>query len=136
MDGTDGITIALGATTTGFLVKELIAWLRSRNQRTEISPNPLPVEGEIAKKQSFVTVGECNRRMCEHDQRLAKLDDEIKRSNDSVIAKLDELDTRNEERAQQTHRRIDPLIEELGRVRGKMEFIENAAVKATIGGKK
>ena len=74
MDGTDGITIALGATTTGFLVKELIAWLRSRNQRTEISPNPLPVEGEIAKKQSFVTVGECNRRMCEHDQRLAKLD--------------------------------------------------------------
>ena len=136
MDGTDGITIALGATTTGFLVKELIAWLRSRNQRTEISPNPLPVEGEIAKKQSFVTVGECNRRMCEHDQRLAKLDTEIKRSNEAVISKLDELDTRNEERAQQTHRRIDPLIEELGRVRGKMEFIENAAVKATIGGKK
>ena len=136
MDGTDGITIALGATTTGFLVKELIAWLRSRNQRTEISPNPLPVEGEIAKKQSFVTVGECNRRMCEHDQRLAKLDSEIKRSNEAVISKLDELDTRNEERAQQTHRRIDPLIEELGRVRGKMEFIEQAAVKATIGGKK
>ena len=136
MDGTDGITIALGATTTGFLVKELIAWLRSRNKRTEISPNPLPVEGEIAKKQSFVTVGECNRRMCEHDQRLAKLDTEIKRSNEAVISKLDELDTRNEERAQQTHRRIDPLIEELGRVRGKMEFIEQAAVKATIGGKK
>lgn len=136
MDGTDGITIALGATTTGFLVKELIAWLRSRNQRTEISPNPLPVEGEIAKKQSFVTVGECNRRMCEHDQRLAKLDTEIKRSNEAVISKLDELDTRNEERAQQTHRRIDPLIEELGRVRGKMEIIENAAIKATIGGKK
>ena len=136
MDGTDGITIALGATTTGFLVKELIAWLRSRNQRTEISPNPLPVEGEIAKKQSFVTVGECNRRMCEHDQRLAKLDTEIKRSNEAVISKLEELDTRNEERAQQTHRRIDPLIEELGRVRGKMEFIEQAAVKATIGGKK
>ena len=114
----------------------LMAWLRSRNQRTEISPTPLPVEGEIAKKQSFVTVGECNRRMCEHDQRLAKLDTEIKRSNEAVISKLDELDTRNEERAQQTHRRIDPLIEELGRVRGKMELIENAAVKATIGGKK
>ena len=134
MDGTDGITIALGATTTGFLVKELIACLRSRNQRTEISPDPLNVRNE--KKPVFVTVGECNRRMCEHDQRLAKLDTEIKRSNEAVISKLDELDTRNEERAQQTHRRIDPLIEELGRVRGKMEFIENAAVKATIGGKK
>lgn len=112
----------------------LIAWLRSRNQRTEISPDPLNVRNE--KKPVFVTVGECNRRMCEHDQRLAKLDTEIKRSNEAVISKLDDLDTRNEERAQQTHRRIDPLIEELGRVRGKMELIETAAIKATIGGKK
>ena len=136
MDGTDGITIALGATTTGFLVKELIAWLRSRNQRTEISPNPLPVEGEIAKKQSFVTVGECNRRMCEHDQRLAKLDTEIKRSNDSVIAKLDELDARSEERSIKTHQRLDPLIQQIGRLSGKVEIIENAAIKSTIGGKK
>ena len=136
MELQDGLSLTLGGTTLALVIKELFAWLRARRQRTEISPTPLPVEGEIAKKQSFVSVGECNRRMCEHDQRLAKLDDEIKRSNAAVIQKLDEIDTRNEERAQQTHRRIDPLIQELGRVRGKMEFIENAAVKATIGGKK
>ena len=112
----------------------LMAWLRSRSQKTTIEPNPLDVRNE--KKPIYVTVGECNRRMCEHDTRIAKLDDEIKRSNASVIAKLDELDNRNEERAQQTHRRIDPLIEELGRVRGKMEMIESAAIKATIQGSK
>lgn len=127
-----------GLVVSGALVAKMgdwfMAWLRARSQRTEIAPDPLNVKNE--KKPVYVTVGECNRRMCEHDQRLAKLDDEIKRSNAAVIQKLDELDTRNEERAQATHRRIDPLIEELGRVRGKMEFIEQAAVRSTIGGKK
>lgn len=134
MDGTDGITIALGATTTGFLVKELMAWLRSRNQRTEIAPDPLHAVTE--KKPTFVSVGECNRRMCEHDQRLAKLDDEIKRSNAAVMQKLDDIDTRAENRSAATHQRLDPLVEEIGRVKGKMDYIEKAALAATIGGKK
>ena len=127
-----------GLVVSGALVAKVgdwfMAWLRSRNQKTEIAPDPLNVKNE--KKPVYVTVGECNRRMCEHDQRLAKLDDEIKRSNAAVIAKLDELDNRNEERAQQTHRRIDPLIQELGSVRGKMDLIEKAALQATMGGKK
>ena len=59
MDGTDGITIALGATTTGLVVKELLAWLRSRNQKTEISPTPLPVE----KADKYVTRGEFNKHV-------------------------------------------------------------------------
>ena len=112
----------------------LMAWLRSRNQKTTIEPNPLDVRNE--KKPVYVTVGECNRRMCEHDQRLAKLDDEIKRSNATVIAKLDELDARSEERSIKTHQRLDPLINQLGKLSGKVEYIEKAAVAATIGGKK
>ena len=127
-----------GLVVSGALVAKVgdwfMAWLRARNQKTEIATDPLNVKNE--KKPVYVTVGECNRRMCEHDQRIAKLDDEIKRSNAAVIAKLDELDNRNEERAQQTHRRIDPLIQELGSVRGKMDFIEKAALQATMGGKK
>ena len=59
MDGTDGITIALGATTTGLVVKELLAWLRSRNQRTAIEPDPLRVE----KQDKFVTRGEFNKHV-------------------------------------------------------------------------
>ena len=136
MDGTDGITIALGATTTGLVVKELLAWLRSRNQKTEISPTPLPVEGEISKKTAYVPVAECNRRMCEHAERMTRLEGEVKASNAAVIAKLDEIDTRAEERAQATHRRLDPII---GKVAANTEAIENIkqlAFKATIGGKK
>ena len=136
MDGTDGITIALGATTTGFLVKELMAWLRSRNQKTVAVVEPDPLHAVTEKKPTFVSVGECNRRMCEHDQRLAKLDDEIKRSNAAVMSKLDEIDTRAEDRSIQTHRRLDPLVAEIGRLRGKMEYIESASVRATMGGKK
>jgi len=112
----------------------LMSWLRSRNQRTEIAPDPLNVRNE--KKPVFVSVGECNRRMCEHDQRLAKLDAEIKRSNEAVISKLDELDARSEERSIKTHQRLDPLIQQIGRLSGKVEIIENAAIKSTIGGKK
>ena len=134
MDGTDGITIALGATTTGFLVKELMAWLRSRNQKTVIEPDPLHAVTE--KKPTFVSVGECNRRMCEHDQRLAKLDDEIKRSNAAVMQKLDDIDTRAENRSAATHKRLDPIISDIGGLRGKVEFIEKAALAATVGGKK
>lgn len=134
MDGTDGITIALGATTTGFIIKELIAWLRSRSQRTEIAPDPLNVKNE--KKPVYVTVGEFNRRMDETNARVTRIESEIKANNDRVMQKLDEIDTRNEERSIKTHARLDPLVAEIGRLRGKMEYIENAAVQATIGGKK
>jgi hypothetical protein len=53
-----------------------------------------------------------------------------------VFKKLDENDKRAEERSIQTHRRLDPLVEEIGRLRGKVEIVEKAAVNATIGGKK
>lgn len=53
-----------------------------------------------------------------------------------VFKKLDENDKRAEERSIQTHRRLDPLVEEIGRLRGKVEIVEKAAVNSTIGGKK
>ena len=53
-----------------------------------------------------------------------------------VFKKLDENDKRAEERSIQTHRRLDPLVEEIGRLRGKVEIVEKAAMNATMGGKK
>lgn len=41
----EGATIVLGGATAALLLKELFAWLRSRNQRTEIAPQPLEVKG-------------------------------------------------------------------------------------------
>ena len=134
MELTDGLTITLGATTTGFLVKEFVAWMRNRNQRTEIAPDPLNVKNE--KKPVYVTVGEFNTRLGKVEQDIKDLRGDIQSSNAAVLAKLDENDQRSEERARQTHQRLDPFIRELGAVHGKMDIIEKAALSATIGGKK
>ena len=84
MDGVDGISIVLGATTTGFLVRELLAWLRSRNQKTEISPTPLAIE----KNDKFVTRGEFNAHVADnardHENLFARLN-----ANDKMTSKLD-----------------------------------------------
>ena len=86
MEATDGITIALGATTTGLIVKELLGWLRSRNQRTEISPSPLPVD----KLDKFVTRGEFNKHVednaRDHENMFARLN-----ANDKLTSKLEGL---------------------------------------------
>lgn len=63
MEVTDGLTLTLGGTTLALVAKEIFAWLRSRNQKTEISPQPLGVEGEIGKKPKYVTVQEFNRHV-------------------------------------------------------------------------
>lgn len=129
-----------GLVLSGGVVMKLLDWAKSawtaRNQRTEITPNPLPVDGEVAKKPTYVPVAECNRRMCEHAERMTRLEGEVKASNAAVIRKLDEIDTRAEERAQATHRRLDPVI---GKVAANTEAIENIkqlAFNATMGGKK
>ena len=123
-----------GLVVSGALVAKagdwFMAWLRARSQKTEITPDPLNVRNQ--KVPVYVTVGEFNRRMDETNARVTR----IKANNDRVMQKLDEIDTRNEERSTKTHQRLDPLVEEIGRLRGKVEYIENAAVQATMGGKK
>jgi len=88
MDSTDGITIALGATTTGLVVKELLAWLRSRNQKTEIANQPVGIEGEVGKKPKYVTVQEFNRHvednMRDHENLFSRLN-----ASDKLTSRLE-----------------------------------------------
>lgn len=127
-----------GLVLSGGVVMKLLDWARSawtaRNQRTEITPDPLNVKNE--KKPVFVTVGEFNTRLGKVEQDIKDLRGDIQSSNAAVLAKLDENDQRSEERARQTHLRLDPFIRELGAVHGKMDIIEKAALSATMGGKK
>ena len=92
------------------------------------------IEGDIhtAEQPRFVTCDQC----AEHRKAINSRIDDIGPAIGRVFKKLDENDKRAEERSIQTHRRLDPLVEELGRLRGKVEYIENAAVQATMGGKK
>lgn len=59
MEVTDGLSLTLGGTTIGLLIKEFFAWRRSRNQKTEIAPDPLHVE----KTPKYVTVQEFNKHV-------------------------------------------------------------------------
>lgn len=61
MEVSDGLTLTLGGTTIGLLIKEFFAWRRSRNQKTEIEPTPLPVTTE--KTPKYVTVQEFNKHV-------------------------------------------------------------------------
>ena len=92
------------------------------------------IEGDIhtAEQPRFVTCDQC----AEHRKAISARIDDIGPALGRVFKKLDDNDKKAEERSIQTHRRLDPLVEEIGRLRGKVEYIETAAVQATIGGKK
>ena len=121
----DGIMVSTGAVSA--IAGVVCTWLKMRK-----IPQPL----ETKKQHDPVTIGECNRRMCEHAERMTRLEGEVKASNAAVIKKLDEIDTRAEERAQQTHRRLDPFIEKVAANTEAIENIKRLAFNSTIGGKK
>ena len=69
----EGATIVLGGATAALLLKELFAWLRSRNQRTEIAPQPLEVKGapEYVSKAEFEKHVEANAH--DHENLFSRL---------------------------------------------------------------
>ena len=123
----DGISLAIGGGTVSALAGIAGAWIKARYGKTTV-PQPL----ETSEKPRFVTCDQC----AEHRKAISARIDDIGPALGRVFKKLDENDKKAEERSLQTHRRLDPLVEELGRLRGKVEIIESAAIKSTIGGKK
>ena len=86
MEVSDGLTLTLGGTTIGLIVKELLAWHRSRNQKTCVEPTPLPVTTE--KTPKYVTVQEFNKHVednqRDHENMFARLN-----ANDKLTSKLE-----------------------------------------------
>ena len=122
---TTGILISSGV--VGTICGVLTVWIKARYGKTHI-PQPL----NTTHVGPFVTVGECKQHRCAMAERIRTEHEMLQ----NIMDKLDENDRRDEERAKSTHARIDPLIEEIGSIRGKMEIFEKAAINATIGGRK
>lgn len=86
MEVSDGLSLTLGGTTIGLLIKEFFAWRRSRSQKTEITPDPLHVE----RSPKYVTVQEFNKHVednaRDHENIFARLN-----ANDKLTSKLEGL---------------------------------------------
>ena len=123
----DGINLAVGGGAVSALAGIAGAWIKAKFGKTTV-PQPL----ETREEPRFVTCDQC----AEHRKAINARINDIGPALGRVFKKLDENDKRAEERAQATHRRLDPFIQEIGAVRGKIEIIEKAATNATIGGKK
>ena len=94
------------------------------------------VDGDVRTVGPFVTCGECKQ----HRTAIGKRIDTVEASMPTIIAKLDEIDTRAEQRSENLHRRLDPIIEKVASNSAKVDMmdtiIRDAAKAANIGGKK
>ena len=123
----DGVSLTMGGAAVSAIAGVVGAWVKAKYGKTTV-PQPL----ETREEPRFVTCDQC----AEHRKAINARIDDVGPALGRVFKKLDENDKRAEERAQATHRRLDPFIQEIGAVRGKIEIIEKAATNATIGGKK
>ena len=123
----DGVSLTVGGAAVSAVAGVVGAWIKARYGKTEV-PQPLETE----RVGPYVTCGECKQ----HRAAIGKRIDGIEATSGAILRKLDEIDTRAEERAQQTHRRLDPFIEKVAANSEAIENIKRLAFNSTIGGKK
>ncbi len=128
----DGVNLVIGGGAVGAICGVVGAWIKARYGRTEITPNPLPVD----EQDKFITRGECKRLMCAHDAQLSEIRNDIKTGNVNILHKLEAMDKKSEERAIDAHRRIEPLVHEIAKNIGQVDMIKEAFLKSLVGGKK
>lgn len=127
----DGVNLAIGGGAVTAIAGVVGAYIKAKFGKTQI-PQPM----ETQQVGPFVTCGECKQ----HRQAIGKRIDTIETSTRTIIDKLDEIDTRAEQRSENLHRRLDPIIEKVAANSAKVEMmdavIRDAAKAANIGGKK
>ena len=127
----DGVNLAIGGGAVTAIAGVVGAYIKAKFGKTEI-PQPM----ETQQVGPYVTCGECKQ----HRAAIGKRIDTIETSTRTIINKLDEIDTRAEQRSENLHRRLDPIIEKVAANSAKVEMmdavIRDAAKAANIGGKK
>ena len=127
----DGVNLAIGGGAVTAIAGVVGAYIKAKFGKTQI-PQPM----ETQQVGPYVTCGECKQ----HRAAIGKRIDTIETSTRTIINKLDEIDTRAEQRSENLHRRLDPIIEKVAANSAKVEMmdavIRDAAKAANIGGKK
>ena len=114
MEPTDGITIALGATTTGFVIKEVIAWLRARSQKTEVANDPLNVN----KLDKYVARGEFYKAMERNEA-------DHKRITDEAAADHERMERENSSAHENIFNRLTRNDRDMGEIKGLLTGVAN-----------
>lgn len=131
-------TAAISALCAGIAAICTKIWSR----KVKIEDQPVSVDGKVESKKApnYVTIGECNRRMCEMKADVDGLRKEITSGNKEILRAIDANDTKSEERAVALNRRIDPMIGKLHECIGQVDLIKSqvkdAWKSATVGGGK
>ena len=119
---TDGITISAAAVSA--IVGAVVTYLKMKTaQKVAVENDPLKIEAH--KVGPYVTIGECKQHRCALDKRI----DAIQCGFEKVLEKLDENDSRSEERANSLHSRIDPLIAKVAANAEAIDFIKYTKMK-------
>lgn len=113
MEETLGIAVGSGA--VGAICGVAGAWIRAKYGRARI-PQPL----ETHRQPVYVTTGECKQHRCAIESRITDEHSLLQ----EIVRALKENDRRAEDRAVQVNRRLDPMVEELGRLRGRVDTID------------
>lgn len=127
----DGVNLAIGGGAVTAIAGVVGAYIKAKFGKTQI-PQPL----ETQQVGPFVTCNDCKQ----HRAAIGKRIDTIETSTRTIINKLDDIDNRAEQRSENLHRRLDPIIEKVAANSAKVDMMENtirdAAKAANIGGKK
>ena len=127
----DGVSLTMGGAAVTALAGVAGAYIKAKFGKTQI-PQPL----ETQQGGPFVTCSDCKQ----HRQAIGKRIDTIETSTRSILSKLDDIDTRAEQRSENLHRRLDPIIEKVAANSAEVAMmktaISEASRAATVGGRK
>ena len=93
--------------------------------RAKIVNDPL----HVSKVQNCVSIGECNRRMKDLDERVTRLEGKFDSGIGKIMDKLSAMDRESEQRAVALHRRMDAISEKTSETAGVVEMIKGKMFK-------
>ena len=119
--GFDGLSLTLGGTLGAAIVGGIVKiWTAKRHAAETKIPQPC----EVHQTRDCITVQECNRRMHDFDARLCTVKQKLGTVFQSILAKLDEMDSKSEQRSIDLHRRVDGIAEKTAETAGAVELIK------------
>ena len=97
-----------------------VFWKVHRDKVKAEIPQPCEVHCQV----DCISVQECNRRMSEFNNRLCHVEQKLGSVFETILTKLDDMDSKSEKRSIDLHRRVDVISEKTAETAGAVELIK------------